>query len=174
MPTPRACLKWFERTFTFDLAIERYPVILERLRGTPVRIEERVRGLSAEHLTRRVGDAWSIQENIGHLLTAEPLWIGRLDDLLNGKGELRPADLSNRATFEADYNSQPIADIVKSFQTLRHSFVSRLETLNEKEVLLASLHPRLKQPMRTLDLVYFIAEHDDHHLAVISELMKRW
>ncbi len=163
--------KWFDRTFSFDLGIERFPLIIERLRGTPARIEERVRGLSAELLTKRVGDSWSIQENVGHLLTAEPLWIGRLDDLLHGEKELRPADLSNKATFEADYNSQSIADITNSFRALRHEFVTRLDALDEKEALLASLHPRLRQPMRTLDLVYFIAEHDDHHLAVLSGLM---
>jgi hypothetical protein len=28
----------------------------------------------------------------------------------------------------------------------------------------ASLHPRLKIPVRIIDLVYFVAEHDDHHL----------
>jgi hypothetical protein len=32
------------------------------------------------------------------------------------------------------------------------------------------LHPRLNQPMRVIDLILFIAEHDDHHLARITEL----
>lgn len=164
--------KWFDRKFTFDLSMERYPLIVERLRGTPARIEERVKGLSTEQLTRRINDAWSIQENIGHLLTAEPLWFGRLDDILNGRKELRPADLSNAATFQADYNSWLIDKVAESFRAARHKFVSRLETLNEQEVLLTALHPRLKQPMRTLDLVYFVAEHDDHHLAIISRLIE--
>jgi hypothetical protein len=34
----------------------------------------------------------------------------------------------------------------------------------------AILHPRLKQPMRLVDHLYFAAEHDDHHLARIWEL----
>jgi hypothetical protein len=33
------------------------------------------------------------------------------------------------------------------------------------------LHPRLKQPMRLVDHLYFAAEHDDHHLARIWELI---
>jgi hypothetical protein len=33
-------------------------------------------------------------------------------------------------------------------------------------------HPRLKVRIRVLDLVFFIAEHDDHHLARISELKR--
>ena len=35
-------------------------------------------------------------------------------------------------------------------------------------------HPRLKKEMRVLDLAFFIAEHDDHHLARISELIRRF
>ena len=34
-----------------------------------------------------------------------------------------------------------------------------------------SLHPRLKQPMRLADHLYFVAEHDDHHVAKIWELI---
>jgi len=29
------------------------------------------------------------------------------------------------------------------------------------------LHPRLQQPLRLVDHLYFVAEHDDHHLAKI-------
>jgi hypothetical protein len=32
------------------------------------------------------------------------------------------------------------------------------------------LRPRLQQPMRLVDRLYFVAEHDDHHLARIWEL----
>jgi len=37
----------------------------------------------------------------------------------------------------------------------------------------SALHPRLKTPMRTMDLFLFVAEHDDHHLAKISEIIKQ-
>jgi hypothetical protein len=33
-------------------------------------------------------------------------------------------------------------------------------------------HPRLKTPMRLVDHLYFAAEHDDHHLARIWELVE--
>ena len=32
-------------------------------------------------------------------------------------------------------------------------------------------HPRLDRPMRVIDLAIFAAEHDDHHLARITELL---
>jgi hypothetical protein len=33
------------------------------------------------------------------------------------------------------------------------------------------LHPRLKQPMRLVDHLYFVVEHDDHHVARIWEMI---
>ena len=33
-------------------------------------------------------------------------------------------------------------------------------------------HPRLGTPMRLIDIAFFTAEHDDHHLARITELLR--
>ena len=71
---------WFERKFETDLPAHLFPGVIERLRGTPARLEERVRGLTRDQLTRKPHDSWSIQENAGHLGDVEPLWLGRLDD----------------------------------------------------------------------------------------------
>ena len=53
-------------------------------------------------------------------------------------------------------------------------FVERLDAYDEAFVQRTALHPRLNVRIRILDLVFFIAEHDDHHLARISELIRRW
>jgi|SRR5271169_3406603 len=45
----------------------------------------------------------------------------------------------------------------------------KLEVLTEDEVARTALHPRLQQPMRLLDWAYFVAEHDDHHLALARQ-----
>ena len=100
--------RWFDRTFDLGLPVDVFPSVVERLRGTPARLEERLRSLPPEVLTRRPEDRWSIQENAGHLLDLERLWLGRLEDVLSGAEELRSVDLSNRATDEADFNARPI------------------------------------------------------------------
>jgi uncharacterized damage-inducible protein DinB len=148
-------------------------MIVERLRGTPVRIEEKLQGMSPALLTKRVGDTWSIQENIGHLLDLEDLWMGRLEDFLAGAKELRPADLSNRATHEGNHNAKAVRELAEAFRTRRLEFVDRLDSLDEAQVSAEALHPRLKQPMRVIDLCLFTAEHDDQHLARITELIKQ-
>lgn len=166
-------MRWVDRTFRFDLPVEMFPVVLERLRGAAPRIEDKVKGLSPEVLTRRDGDAWSIQEHIGHLLDLDELHIGRLDDYLAGAEVLRAADVANRKTWQADYNRRAAGDLVQRFRRERQTFVERLEAWDPERIGQSALHPRLKQPMRVLDMAFFVAEHDDHHLAKMTELARK-
>ncbi len=138
-----------------------------------MRLEELVRGLSRDVLTRRDDDKWSIQEHAGHLWDVEALWDGRLDDFEAGLDELRPADLENRKTHEANHNDSDIEALLKGFRGAREAIVERLDFYDERFVERSALHPRLEQPMRVLDLVVFVAEHDDHHLARIRELTRK-
>jgi hypothetical protein len=36
-------LPWFQRAFDFNLPVEMFPNVVERLRGTPARVEDKVR-----------------------------------------------------------------------------------------------------------------------------------
>ncbi|MEZ4670557.1 MAG: DinB family protein [Anaerolineae bacterium] len=165
---------WFERQFDFVQPVWMFPNILERLRGTPARLEECVAGLSSELRTRWIGEEWSIQENAGHLLDMEALWLGRLDDFLNGVETLRAADLTNRKTYDAQHNDTAIEKILAAFRRERAALLIRLDALDEATVLKTALHPRLLQPMRVIDHAYFVAEHDDHHLAQITRLKRQF
>ena len=163
---------WFQRHFTFDFPVTAAPGIIERLRGTPVRLEHRLRGVSRPQLTAPVGDRWSIQENAGHLADLEPMWLGRVEDLASGRSSLKAADLENRKTEDAHHNARPLPEILTEFQIARLELVTQLERADESDWLRSAMHPRLKTPMRLLDLAFFIAEHDDHHLATITELLR--
>jgi uncharacterized damage-inducible protein DinB len=164
---------WFNREFDFEIPVWMYPNVIERLRGTPARIEELVRPLTTDVLTMRDGKRWSIQEHAGHLWDVESLWDARLDDFEAGRDELKPADLENTRTYEADYNSRDITVIFEGFRAARQRLVGRLDQYDDTFVARSALHPRLKQPMRVLDSAFFAAEHDDHHLARISELIRK-
>jgi len=165
-------VKWFERTFDFSKDQNIFPSIIERLKGTPARLEEKFRSIPSEILETKVDNTWSIKENVGHLMDLEPLWQGRLEDIKNGEIEMRPTDLANRKTDEANHNAQPIKKLLSDFREIRERTIKLIEDLDEETIFKSALHPRLKTPMRTMDLFLFVAEHDDHHLARIAELVK--
>ncbi|GAC1637284.1 MAG: hypothetical protein NVS9B14_17110 [Candidatus Acidiferrum sp.] len=160
--------QWFERKFEFHFSADLYPNLSVRLRGTPARLEELLHDVSPDRLTERQNEKWSIQEQAGHLLDLESLWSVRVDDFLApGKERLSPADLQNRKTHEANHNARNIADVLKEFRSARTALAQRLDTLDASLFSRTLLHPRLEQPLRLVDHLYFVAEHDDHHLAKI-------
>ena len=165
-------LKWGDRTFQFTFPVEVYTEMIERLRGTPARLEDRVRSVAPSLLTRRDAERWSIQENAGHLLDLESLVSRRLDEYLAGAATLHAADMSNRKTYEADHNQSPFDNILNNFRRERTSLVERLDELPSEIFARVAHHPRLSVPMRLVDMLFFQAEHDDYHLARISELVR--
>jgi uncharacterized damage-inducible protein DinB len=171
-PSMTEISKWFERKFDLSFPAELHPNVCARLRGTPARLEELVRGIPREVMTRKKGEIWSAQENAGHLLDLEPLWLARVDDYLAGVETLTAADLTNRKTHEAGHNARRLEEILAGFRKLRSTLVERVQQLEPALYSRTALHPRLKTPLRLVDHLHFVAEHDDHHLARIWELGK--
>ncbi len=166
-------MKWFERSFPSDTPAWMFPSLLERLRGTPARLEERIAAIPSQHRTVKLENKWSIQENLGHLLDLEPLWSNRVDDILSGKEKLRPTDLANSATDQANHNAQAVQDLLEQFRIARTAFIAKLEAHEPRNLDKTALHPRLNTPMSVVDIMYFVAEHDDHHLGMMTSIAKK-
>jgi uncharacterized damage-inducible protein DinB len=162
---------WFERKFEFSFPVELFPNLLARLRGAPARLEEVLRGRSQDILIGKPQGKWSAQEHAGHLLDLEPLWLARVDDYVGGSAQLTVTDLQNRKTDEANHNARPLETILAGFRSSRAKLLHRAGELDSALFSRAIPHPRLKTPMRLVDHLYFVAEHDDHHLARIWELI---
>ncbi|MBV8073123.1 MAG: DinB family protein [Acidobacteriaceae bacterium] len=163
---------WFERKFNFTLAPAQYPNVRVRLWGTPARLEEMFQGVHREALIAKPEGKWSAQEHAGHLLDLEPLWLSRIEDFFAVSGVLTAADLSNRKTDEAGHNHRALSGILTDFRAARRALLARADARQPGSNDRTIEHPRLKQPMRLIDHLYFVAEHDDHHLARICELLR--
>ncbi len=162
---------WFERKFDFSFPAELYPNICARLRGTPVRLEDVLNGRAHKTLTVKPQQKWSAQEHVGHLLDLEPLWLARVEDYVKGSSVLSVADLQNRKTDAANYNSRQLEEILTQFRAARNRLLERIEEIDAAVFARSIPHPRLKVPMRLVDHLFFVAEHDDHHLAKTWELL---
>ena len=152
---------WFERKFPPIEDNGLLPAILERLEGTPARLRAM---LPNSEPAGAMPPGWSAAREIGHLSDLEALWLRRVLDLLQGRAELTAADLQNNATHEADHDAWPLAHLVDRFEAARRALIAALRGVDEADLERSASHPRLGTPMRIVDLAYFVAEHDDHHL----------
>ncbi len=162
--------KWTERKFDSIHDNGLLPGIIERLEGTPARLYYKAGKLDNAIVTTDE-TRWSVKKEIGHLTDLEPLWLKRVDELINGLPVLSAADMSNAITEQAMHDHQTYEQLLVGFFAARMKLVGKLKSLSEEDLSKASLHPRLQMPMRIIDLAYFVAEHDDHHLAKITLLI---
>ena len=164
--------KWTTRTFAHEVPIELFPVVLERLRGMPPRAAALLESVG-EPLRRWSRDgSWSAQQHIGHLDDLHDLDVQRLKDYLAGAPTLSAADMTNRRTFEADHNATSTDVLLARLRMHREELAEQLEEFDEADAARIAVHPRLQRPLRVIDWMYFVAEHDDHHLASAREIVR--
>jgi len=159
-------LPWFERNLIFDRPVEMLPFYLERLNGTMARIKSKVNGIPDDVLSTKPDSKWSIKQNIGHLAEVDEIANKRIGEMLSRVAIMSPA------VFEPqDYNLWSIENVVALFCKNRKSNLEKYYSLTPIELQKSSLHPRLRLKMTPVDLAWFDAEHDDHHLVRINEII---
>lgn len=161
---------WVDHIFQLEVPVGWALNVLTRAEDTGIRLEHHARNLSDIDLSFKPDGKWSIKEHIGHLIDLEDLHFVRLKELDQLKTTLSGADMSNAKTNSAKHNSTDIEDLLTLFNKKRSKFLHAFESLTETSKNHASLHPRLKVMMKPVDLLYFMAEHDDHHVATILEI----
>lgn len=163
---------WKDRKFEPITDDGQLPTIIERLDGTEYRLMGKSASEEDYDFNKKTGDKWSVKEEIGHLLQSDRMWIGRLKDILTEKEYLRVCDATAEAVKKANFNSRDTEDIVDDFGETREELLSLFRELKAEDLQKKAKHPTSQNAMRVIDLAYMIAEHDDHHLAKISQILK--
>lgn len=163
---------WIERTFNFDFPLGLFPVIFSRLEGSIFRLHSLL--LNADEDQCSINDkGWSVKEHTGHLSDLEGLWKKRLEDFMSNKAILTPADINNPGTKEARHNEKTLEQLLSQFTIERQGMLESVYNADTALLSRTSVHPRLNIPMRFIDALYFVAEHDDHHISAISTLLRK-
>jgi uncharacterized damage-inducible protein DinB len=162
--------KWFDRVFLPQQDVGIFPRIMERLEGTTARLTNKIESIKNDSPVSRDGK-WSIKKEIGHLIDLEPLWLARTLQIIDNQKNLKKTDLANTKTHETNHDARDFADLIQEFKQHRDELMLVLRDVTEADLEKAAVHPRLGTPMKIIDLAYFVAEHDDHHLAQMTELL---
>lgn len=155
---------WFERNLDFGKPKQILPYYLERLEGTIARIEKKLRSAPDDLLSEQHNGKWSVKQNVGHLAEVDEIANIRIDEIISGISPMTPAVFELRH----NYNEMSVEQLIEHFTIRRKSNLKKYSELTERDLDKKSLHPRLKVLMTPVDLAWFDAEHDDHHLVKIN------
>ncbi|NJN40959.1 MAG: DinB family protein [Flammeovirgaceae bacterium] len=163
-------LPWFERNMKFGFPVEMLPFFLDRLEGTSLRIAAKVKAIPNDVLTLQPEGKWSVKQHIGHLGEVDDITILRLKEISE------QVDTLSSAVFEPkhDFNAQSIQEVCAFFDDSRVRMIKAIKSLDQKILTKSSRHPRLNVQMTPVDLAWFDAEHDDHHLVKISQIISQF
>jgi hypothetical protein len=161
-------LEWFERELVFGASPGMLPFYLERLEGSIARVQAKIENVPNNVLSIRLNGKWSIKENIAHLTEVDAIALQRIREIMQETSIMSPAVFP----LKQDYNLVPIDELVRHFRETRMKNLDTYAGLTKDDLSKTSLHPRLKVKMSAIDLAYFDAEHDDHHLQKISDILK--
>ena len=81
--------------------------------------------------------------------------------------------MNNKQTDEANHNDKNINELLIKLKIVRKNFVKRLQTLDAQVLSRSSIHPRLKQQMKPIDMAQFVLEHDEHHIQTVKEIISK-
>jgi len=159
--------RWTERSFNFELPNGMLPFYLERLTGTIVRLETKFKNVAEEVLSNKLDGKWSVKQNIGHLSEVDDVSLIRIDEILRGISPISSAVFETKK----DYNTMTLDVVLKYFTESRVKNIERLKALTDEELQKSSLHPRLQVQVSPIGLAWFHAEHDDHHIVRMNEII---
>ncbi len=162
---------WLERDWRIWQPSIPLESVCDALMAFPQRLSDTVMACDASKWTAQTGEAWSVQEHVGHLLAMESLWIARIDDFVMGSDVLRPWNGHNNDVRMARFNDQKMGALLRDFKDTRSAIVEFSAELIDQRIGRLVLNERLDRRFSLYDHLAFIAEHDAHHLACIQFLI---
>ncbi len=129
---------------------------------------ELLAGLSeAQAAFRYAPGKWTLREVIGHLSDAERIFAYRALRIARGDQTALPGFDENAYVPAADFERRPLKSVAAEFASVRDATLSLLEGLTPQA--LALMGTASGKPVSARALVFIIAGHEKHHVAVLKE-----
>ena len=148
---------------------------LEILKRTPHTLDDLLRGLSPEWLTKNEGgESWSPYDIVGHLVHGEHTdWLSRTRRILED-GEARAFEKFDRTAMFAESEGKSIDQLLDEFAELRRANIVAIEELRLKSTDYGrtGIHPAFGR-VTLAQLLSTWTVHDLSHIAQICRVMAK-
>lgn len=149
-----------------------YSSLICRLKTQHLALAEIVKNADEQRLNHQPEPGkWSIKDNIAHLVSYQPVFIGRIHQILKGG---TPTFNAYRADDEPDFlhaRELLLAELLSKLNGNRRQILELITNLPDDDLLLKGTH--LKYGSLTItEWTEFFLLHEAHHLFTIFKLAK--
>jgi len=149
-----------------------YSSLVCRLKSQHLALSEIVNHLDEKQLERQPEPGkWSIKDNIAHLVTYQPVFMGRVHQMLKGG---TPAFNAYRADDEPDFlqaRELSLNELNRKLIGNRRQILELITNLPDDDLLLQGTHPKYGT-LTITEWTEFFLLHEAHHLFTIFKLAK--
>ena len=147
-----------------------YSALVCRLKTQHLAVAELVKNIDDQRLNQHPEPGkWSIKDNIAHLVSYQPVFIGRVHQMLKGD---TPAFNAYRADNEPDFieaQGWPLTDLINKLNGNRRQILELITNLPDDQLSLKGTHPKFGTMMITEWTEFFLL-HEAHHLFTMFRL----
>ena len=149
-----------------------YSALVCRLKTQHLALSEIIKNLDDQKLRAQPEPGkWSIVDNIAHLVTYQPVFMGRIHKILEGH---KPAFSFYKADNEPDFidaQTWKLPDLMSKLMGNRRQILELITNLPDDELLFTGTHPKFGE-MTVSGWTEFFLLHEAHHLFTIFRLAK--
>jgi uncharacterized damage-inducible protein DinB len=149
-----------------------YSSVVCRLKTQHQALPEIIRRLDEAKLSQQPESGkWSIKDNIAHLVSYQPVFLGRMSQILKGDN---PAFSAYRADDEPDFvkaQSLPLTALLDQLAGNRRQILELITNLPDDQLSLKGTHPKYGT-LNIVEWTEFFLLHEAHHLFAIFKLAK--
>jgi uncharacterized damage-inducible protein DinB len=110
---------------------------------------------------------WTIKEVVGHLADTERVMSYRALCFARGDAGPLPSFDENAYVAKANFAKRSLADLLEEFQVVRAATIHLIKNLDEETLMRRGIASG--NPTSVRALIYIIAGHERHHLALFRE-----
>jgi len=149
-----------------------YSALVCRLKTQHLAVAEIVKHIDEQRLNQQPEPGkWSIKDNIAHLVIYQPVFIGRVHQMLKGN---TPVFSAYRADNEPDFieaRGWSLPDLLSKLNGNRRQILELITNLPDDQLLLKGTHPKYGT-LTIPEWTEFFLLHEAHHLFTMFRLAK--
>jgi hypothetical protein len=149
-----------------------YSSLVCRLKTQHLAVVEIVKHIDERRLNQQPEPGkWSIKDNIAHLVSYQPVFIGRAHQMLKGD---TPVFSAYRADNEPDFieaRGWQLTDLLSKLNGNRRQILELITNLPDDQLSLKGTHPKYGT-LTIVEWTEFFLLHEAHHLFTMFKLAK--